>query len=485
MIDTINVGNMTIESNKIDMIDTIDTINEIDIRNDKSEMVAQKNIYSKFCPLRVVTLNADIDESINKNDKINTIIEYFMKPCYGYYVDIMCLQGIRNVRILTEIVTAFKKRINKYNKKNANTIDLEYYPDIDVSKKDDNNIYWSTSESDDDITYYDKLVISRHNILQTADVPIPINNGDIMNPIHTDDVRLMINTVDSDDISNVYKYAQVVNLSIHGIFVSIYNVDLENDSIGISNTKERRQQLRDIKKIIDINRQRSLDERVRQCRYNKQYDHTSYKNTTMSEDIAANRDIHIVTGMFHINEIKNNALSPEYTRMCNILNAFDTHRWIAALRRNTNFYESNVRFTKDTYTLLISKNVTSYTNIHSRSHKLFEEHKIVIISSFIAKNIVDMNNFTNYPEDTLFMLYKPDLINSNQIIQTTHTLTETKINIVSEFNNTNISNISNMSNMSNKSKPNLIHKYAYTSLSTTTSTSDDEANIEIENMLMR
>src|SRR5579872_6348054 len=165
--DTINIVNTDNINNMVNMTNMDDNKNKM----------TQRDKHKDFFPLRIVTLNTDIDESINKSDKINTMIEYFMKPCYGYYVDFMCIQGIRNVKILTEIVTAFKIRINKYNKKNSNSIILEYFPDVDVSKRDDNNIYWSTSESDDNITYYDKLIISRHNILQTADVSIPINNG--------------------------------------------------------------------------------------------------------------------------------------------------------------------------------------------------------------------------------------------------------------------------------------------------------------------
>jgi hypothetical protein len=354
--------------------------------------------YNDFCPLRIVTLNADIDESINKKSKIDSIIEYFMKPYNGYYIDVMCIQGIRNVRIIKEIVSSFKHRIEKYNDdiriSFGKSIYLEYFPDITVSDKNDNDIYWSTSESGDNITYYDKLIISRHSILQSADVPICGNKSDIF---HKNDIKLMTNTIDSDDISNMYKYIQIVNLNVDGTFVSIYNIELGYDSIGISNTKERRQQIHDIKNIIDANRIHSLNEETRQFIYGD--------NTF----ISCNRDIHIVTGIFHINEIKNSTLSSEYIRLCTSLNCLDMHRWIASLRKDTQFYESNVRFTKDTYTMLISKNVTTHPDSMSRSQKLFEVHKCVIINSTIPKHIVDMNQFSNYPEDTIIMMYRPNI----------------------------------------------------------------------------
>jgi len=354
--------------------------------------------YTDFCPLRIVTLNIDIDESINKRSKIKTMVKYFMKSHNGYFIDVMCIQGIRNVKILKEIIAAFKHRIEKYNndiKHNfGRSIYLEYYPEIDVSNKTDNNIYWSTSESGDSVTYYDKLIISRHSILQSADVPIGRNRSDVFNK---HDMDLMINASDSDDISNMYKYIQVVNLNVDGTFVSIYNIELENDSIGISNTKERRRQLQDIKNIIDMNRSQSLHEEMRQFIYGD--------NTY----IACNRDIHLVTGLFHINEVKNGELSSEYIRLCASLNSLDTHRWIASLRKDTHFYESNVRFTKDSYTMLISKNIASNPDAKLRSQKLYELHKCVVINSSIPKHIVDMNQYTNYPEDTLIMLYKPNI----------------------------------------------------------------------------
>ncbi|VBB18421.1 hypothetical protein YASMINEVIRUS_884 [Yasminevirus sp. GU-2018] len=361
--------------------------------------------YSDFCPLRIATLYADIDESINKKKKIETIVEYFMKPYHGYYIDVLCIQGIRNPRILKEIVSTFKKHIEQYNDDHRSgynkSIYLEYFPDVGVPSNHENDLYWSTSESENEIEYYDKLIISRHSILQSADIQIGSDRREINKQINAstfkNDAKLMINNTDSDEVSNVYKYVQIVNLNVDGTFVSVYNVDLEDDSIGISNNKERRKQIQDLREIVEINRQRSIVDEVRQFVHGD--------NTF----IACNRDIHIVTGVFHINEIKNGSVSSEYNRMCATLNGFDTHRWIASLRKNTENSTTNVRFTKDTYTMLVSKNLTTHPDQNSRSQKLFEEHKVVVINSNIAKNIVDMNQFTNYPEDTIFMLYRPNI----------------------------------------------------------------------------
>lgn len=349
--------------------------------------------YKDFCPLRIATLYADIDESINKKNKIDTIIEYFMKPYHGYNLDVLCIQGIKNYKILKEIICAFKNKIDKYNDDNRGgynkSIYLEYYPDIETNNE--NEGYWNTSETDDDNFNFDKLIISRHNILQSGDIQI----GTYSN-IKINNSSLMINN-DSDEIANLCKYIQFVNINIDGTFISIYNVELEDDSLGISSYKERKKQLIDIKNFIINNRKNNLKDDIRQyIRGDRTY-------------IATNRDIHIVTGMFHINEVKNGSTNTEYSKILTTLDAVDIYRWIATLRKEIDYVPTNVKFTKDTFTFLISKNYNLNNPIQQRSQKLYEDHKTVIISSNINKHVVDMSQFTNYPEDTIFMLYKPNV----------------------------------------------------------------------------
>lgn len=351
--------------------------------------------YEDFCPLRIATLYADIDESINKKKQIEIIVNYFLRSYYGYKLDVLCIQGIRSYKILKELVCAFKKRIEKHNDdhRHTNPVYLEYFPDVECDKFTDNEIYWSTSEADYNILYYDKLIISRHNILQSADVQIGTNKKDL----RLNDAGLMTNNMDSEEIVNIYRYVQIVNLNVDGTFISLYNVELEDDTIGISNIKERRIQINDIKEVIETNRRRTINPEMRKFIYGD--------NTF----IATNRDIHILTGMFHINEIKNGSLSSEYNKTIALLNCMDTHKWIANLRKKNIPSVTNVRFTKDTYTLLVSKNLWGINDVTLKSQKLFEEHKTVIINSNVAVDNVDVNQFTNYPEDTIFMLYRPNI----------------------------------------------------------------------------
>lgn len=371
----------------------------------------EKSIISNnndFCPFKVSSFYVDIDESINKKSKIDTIVEYFMKQYHSktakknqkYNLDVLCLQGIRNYNILKEIICTFKDYVNKCNNDNSydykDAIYLEYFPDIELvnNKQYDNNMYWSTSESHSDMFFYNKLIITKHRILQSSNKQIGTEQKNYA------PTSIYSKTIgDSDESINMQKYVQIVNLNVDGNFVSIYNIDIESDIIGISNKKERRNQLRDISETIEMNRREVEDEITRQFNYgNKTY-------------IAENRNLHIVVGMFRINEIKNGVLSSEYNKMCHMLNALDTHRWICTLRKDEGFYTTNAKFTKDTYILLVSNDVFECENqdTKAKSIKLFSKHKVVIVNSKIAKNVVDMNQFVNYPEETYFMLYKPNI----------------------------------------------------------------------------
>jgi hypothetical protein len=354
--------------------------------------------YSNFCPLRVASLYADIDESINKEKKINIIVDYFMKSYYGYNLDVFCIQGIHSYRILKEILAAFKKRIEKHNNDNYmgynNAIYVEYCPDINTDNVQTGTM-WNTSELEDEITYYDKIIISRHRILQTYDIQIGTERH---TNIKTFDSSLMKNNLDEDS-DTIYKYIQIVNINVDGTFVSIYNVELEDDNIGISNIKERKNQLRDLNTMIRLNKKLSNEKDMRV------FEHGD------NMFIATDRKLHIVTGMFHINAIKNGTINQEYNKLCSILSGFDTHRWMRELLKkpNTSLGISNVRFTKDSYTFIVSEPLLQHQKISDKALLLFTTHKTVIISSNITKNHVDMNQFTNYPEDTVFMLYRPDI----------------------------------------------------------------------------
>jgi hypothetical protein len=360
--------------------------------------------HADLIPFRIASIYVDIDDTINKIHKINTIIDYFMKPYYGNYIDVLCIQGIHNYRVLKELLKAFRERVKTYNDGCKNTCNktlyLEYYPDIKNLTETLNSTTCSTTDFDINNNYHNKLIISRYAILQSSNIFLDIQ------PEHKDDIKFIHNDIDTSIID---KYIQLVNLNVEGTYISIYNIDLKEDNIGINNTKERQTQIHKINKIINNNRMNASKPETRQFIYGD----TTY--------IACDRNIHIITGMFNIDKYKNSLLSPEYTKLCSILNGIDINQLVSIIKNDNIQHHTNARFTKNTYTFLISdSNNTAQYDTEQFTKTLFADHKLVIINSIIATHIVDMNKFINYPEDTLFMLYKPKINKTLSIINNQH-----------------------------------------------------------------
>ena len=147
-----------------------------------SRTMSESNDYSNFCPLRVATLYADLGESINKKKKIKAMIEYFMHDYYGHKLDVLCLQGIKSYKILKEIIGEFKAYIDEYNDKyakNGQDIYLEYFPDIEIKEAND-IMQWSTSETEE-TNFYDKLIITRHEILSKGTPALGLRDNGFAN----------------------------------------------------------------------------------------------------------------------------------------------------------------------------------------------------------------------------------------------------------------------------------------------------------------
>jgi hypothetical protein len=373
-------------------------------RNSKN---SNSSINSDFCPLRVASIYVDLGESINKKKKIQAMVEYIMHDYYGYKIDVLCIQGIKSYKILKEMIREFKSYMLKYNDKHAKNgqdVYLEYFPDIEITEnKDDMN--WSTSETEE-TDFYDKLIITRHKILSKATPALGVRDDGVNGYSYTHSYpnqeflkrgdTIMYNR-DSDSVYDGRRHIQVANLNVNGTYVSIYNVELKSDVKGIRSSKERKAQIFDLKELINQNTENSKDDRVREFEYGD------------DKYVAHNRNLHIVTGMFHINEMRNDELNPEYIRTVKVLEGLDTHRWVMSFRNRVNPESTNIKFSKDSYTMMISRPILDTADLQGKARSIYQEHKTLIISSIIQRNSVDMSYFTNYPLDTLFMIYKPKI----------------------------------------------------------------------------
>lgn len=354
---------------------------------------------------------ADLAESIDKHKKIRAIVEYFSHDYYSYKIDVLCLQGIKSHRILKELISKFKSTFPAAG--------LSYYPDVDTVEQDDN---WSTSETED-IDFYDKLIVSRHAILSKAcpsmssdrssGLIIPSNfNPDLLNNPMNSQTFLNIRNVDSyrhtssSDSDRIYdrNRVQITNINVNGTYVSIYNVELQSDVKGIRSSKERKRQLFSLKDLINQNTKMAEDSKIREY---SNLEHNRPDGAAESEtSIARNRNLHIVAGMFHIDEMRNNEMNLEYVRAVKILEGLDTHRWMMAFRHKNHTDHSNIRYSRDSYIMLISEPILDTDDLQSKVSRLYTKHKTLITNSAVMRNSIDMNYFTNYPIDTLYMVRK-------------------------------------------------------------------------------
>jgi hypothetical protein len=370
----------------------------------------------------------DLAESIDKHKKIRAIVEYFSHDYYSYSIDVLCLQGIKSHRILKELVCKFKSTLP--------VADLFYYPDVDndAAEQDDN---WSTSETEE-IDFYDKLIVSRHAILSKACPsmspsmsssmsplmsssmpsdrsyglanfnPDPSDNpiGNLMNNSMNNQTLLNIRNVDSyrhnssSESDRIYdrNRVQITNINVNGTYVSIYNVELQSDVKGIRSSKERKRQLFNLKDLINQNTAMAEDSKIRE------YSNSDHNKS--NSRVARNRNLHIVTGMFHIDEMRNNEMNLEYVRAVKILEGLDTQRWMMAFRHKKHTDHSNIRYSRDSYIMLISEPILDTDDLQSKVSRLYSKHKTLITNSAVMRNSIDMNYFTNYPIDTLCMVRK-------------------------------------------------------------------------------
>jgi len=252
-------------------------------------------IMELFKPLRISTINANIDHSINKYKKIDNLINYFFTKRCNYQLDVLCLQNIQNISIINQ----FKYFSKTYypNEK------IYFYPDTSSAK-------YTSSIPNNDICLL--LIISRHVIITSAEVSL--NNTNLMN-------------------------MQMANINFRGDIISVYNVCLANDIIGTSNKNLRKQQ---IDKLLS-----TMIENSKNVCNNKHV----YKN-------LYNKNIQILCGTFYIKlmrkYMKHNSPSDKYLSHYDIneydfivkgLNLIDTHKLMhLCLNDNNNNNKKNKKF---------------------------------------------------------------------------------------------------------------------------------------------
>ena len=323
---------------------TIATNNDVDTTN--------------FFNLNICTFNTRLSQSVNYKNKIDELIDFIEKSD----LDIICLQGIRDIKILKIIA----KKLFVFNKESKGTsfsifpvIDSFYFQhndQIDHNSDDIIKITWSNS-NDVSLCNIDCLIISKYDIISGT--------------------KSEIRGYEKE------KYAFVANINVRGILVSIYNVSLTGDFIGTTNGPVRKHQIRQLKLIVSAN-----SDKLKTDNCYSEYD---------------KKNIHIISCLGCIQELFNGEINDEYLLFTRTLKVIDIYRYIQSLKNvvaNNMNDSTNIEGYRSNYMLLYCEDLQTPNQI---SEKIYNDHKIVIINSIITKLL---KSYEDYPVITTFLVEK-------------------------------------------------------------------------------
>lgn len=319
------------------------------------------NLFDNMISLKICSFNARLIQTPQNEYRLAELIEYITTDTY----DVMCIQGIYDNKILRYIV----KQIFNFNVR-SEKIKLSIFPTLDFfymnskSERDILKITWSDSNNFE-MKGISSLTITKHTIL----------NGTKINF-----------SIDSSPNSGLY----ICNIIYNNIIISIYNISLENDNIGILNSSVRQEQIKNIKDKINLNVDHINNDEIYQ-KYDK-------------------RNIHILCCLSNIMEIYNNDINQEYLYFIRTLKCIDTYRYIQTIKdirpdiskdiTNKGGYRSN-------YILLYVNDISNTININDISEKIYKKRKIVIFDTSVDKTMI---LYEDYPISTNFLVEKSSIV---------------------------------------------------------------------------
>lgn len=332
------------------------------ISTKKTKLINESKIKNDYINFKVCSFNVRLTQTTNYQEKIKHLINFVVTSD----IDVLCLQGIKDSKILRLI----SLHIKKYNKRNDNKIIMHPIVDdafVDLNNQDSDDVFdvlkvtWGNSDNTD-LSAIDTVILSRYPII----------------------------TKFQAEVSHIIKYKNrnfyIININFHGIIISIYNAMLQNDYIGISNSSVRRNQVSCLLKAINKN--------ISQINSDEIYSKYDYRN------------IHIVCCNSDIMELCNNEINNEYLAFTRILNALDTYRYIRTLKNkqaNQAKDSTNVGGTRTNYILLAGLNTKGFETISNIGKSLISNNKLLIINASIFR---DITSYEDRPVITHFILKK-------------------------------------------------------------------------------
>lgn len=324
-------------------------------------MKSKINIPKNTKLLRVASFNVNVSDNIDKDDISMMISMYIFSFIYGIDIDILCIQGINNMKFLELLLKEIYKTSVKMN------IPIQISPNINFKEKQksiSSSIKLSLENIKESITSTNNIIISKYPIISERDIILKEN-----------DEELLVKTC-----------GILANINIDGYIVSIYNLNLSEDYLGISNKNSRTRELESLLTHINEN--------------------TTYIKKKFTNLI--NNNINIICGIFNIREVIDSNLNKEYIDIIKQFNAMDCYRCYNISKFSEEIGITNMDGFRDCYILLSFVNgdfVINYNNIKGLLKYIYVKYGISLIKSHILKNIKSKNY---YAIETIFLMDKKE-----------------------------------------------------------------------------
>ena len=322
-------------------------------------MKAKYDIPENTQLIKISSFYVNLSDDVNRNDTIKILSKYIYSEYYNVEIDIVCIQGINDEKLVKLLVSEILNL--SYELK----IPINIVPKVELNNESYDNSIQLTWNSSSEIENFDitNIIISKYPIITTS--------------------KIMLNdTIDEKLIGS--KKAIIANINIEGYLVSIFNVVLSEDYLGISNVDFRKHELEQLLKYIQLN-------------------NTEMKKINELYDLKLiDKNINIICGNFNVNEIKNSKINSELTQIFKNLKALYTFR-ICNLSEKNIF--TNINGYKDCYILLLLTGMESSSDVTVQNilNYAYKTHGITVIKSYVDTNI-QSNDY--YPIETIFLLNK-------------------------------------------------------------------------------
>lgn len=325
-------------------------------------MKIKYNIPQNTSLLKISSFYINLNDDINRFESIKMIARYIFSNYYDVEVDIICIQGINNnklVKIMIDEILHLSRdlqipvnivpKVNYNDLSNTNSIQLTWINSSDIENIDTNNI-----------------IISKYPIITTS--------------------RVNLNESFDEKLMGSRK-ATIANINVDGYLISIFNLILSEDFLGVSNAEYRKSEIEKLFKYVKANN-------IEMNKMNERY----------KLDLI-NKNVNIICGNFNIHEFKNCTVNSELIDIFKYIKALDTFR-ITNINNDNTF--TNTRGFRDCYILLLL-NELDLDNVNMTSSKILkyclDVHGITIIKSEINNNIKSNNC---HPIETIFLLNKQE-----------------------------------------------------------------------------